>query len=138
MADHRPEVRGRQPESAGDNLRVYLKEMGSVPLLTRQSEIVLCRKIELGMRRVIGSLARHLVVEEELRLMDDQIRRRSVGTDCFVEWEYVPSRRRLEDLRLAIQGIRTSLAEARRLEARRADLPADGVGGRASQRDRRS
>jgi len=118
MADPRPEVRTRQPESSGDNLRVYLKEMGSVPLLTRQSEIMLCRKIELGMRRVIGSLAQCLVLEEELPRMDDQIRRRSVGTDCFFEWEDVPSRRRVEDLRLAIQRIQVSLHEARRLEAR--------------------
>ncbi len=43
MADHRPDVGPLQPESAGDNLRVYLKEMGSVPLLTRQAEIVLAR-----------------------------------------------------------------------------------------------
>jgi hypothetical protein len=82
MADPRPEVRAHQPESTGDNLRVYLKEMGSVPLLTRKSEIVLCRKIEFGMRRVTGSLAQCLVVEEELPRMNDQIRRRSVGTDC--------------------------------------------------------
>jgi RNA polymerase primary sigma factor len=118
MADTRPEIRGRQPESIGDNLRVYLKEMGSVPLLTRRSEIALCRKIELGMRRVIGSLAQCLVVEEELPRMDDQIRRRNVGRDCLFEWEGLPSRRRLEDLRLGIQRIRASSAEARRLEAR--------------------
>ena len=76
MADHRPEVGPLQPESIGDNLRVYLKEMGSVPLLTRQAEIVLARRMERGLRRVIGSLAQCSVVAGELRLLDDQIRQR--------------------------------------------------------------
>ena len=118
MADPRPRIRARQPESSGDNLRVYLREMGSVPLLTRRSEIMLCRKLELGMRRVIGSLAQCPVVEEELPRMDDQIRRRSVGTDCLFEWEGVPSKRRLEELHLGIQRLQASLAEARRLKTR--------------------
>jgi RNA polymerase sigma factor (sigma-70 family) len=79
-----------QAQSDDENLRVYLKQMGAVPLLTRQEEIALSRKMEHGMRRVIGSLARCPVVGEELRLMDD------------------PS----------VTDLRASLAEARRLEVR--------------------
>ena len=65
MADDRPDVGPLQPESAGDNLRVYLKEMGSVPLLTRQAEIVLARRMERGRRRVVGSLAQCEAIEED-------------------------------------------------------------------------
>jgi RNA polymerase primary sigma factor len=118
MADHRSQVGPLRPQSAGDNLRVYLKEMGAVPLLTRQAEIALSRKMELGMRRVIGSLAQCLVVEEELRLLDDHIRRRNLLPACSSGREGVLSSRRLQDVRLAIKRIQASLAEAKRLEAR--------------------
>ena len=48
MTDHRGAVGQLQPESTADNLRVYLREMGSVPLLTRRAEISLARRIERG------------------------------------------------------------------------------------------
>ena len=66
MVDQRSRARPLKPGDGGDNLRVYLREMGAVPLLTRQSEIGLCRRMELGQRRITGSLAQYPVVEEEL------------------------------------------------------------------------
>ena len=72
MADDRSGAVLQQPDSAGDNLRVYLKEMGSTPLLTRQAEIVLARSMEHGHRRVVGTLAQCPLVEDELRLLDEQ------------------------------------------------------------------
>jgi RNA polymerase primary sigma factor len=131
MADLRTQVGPLLTQSAGDNLRVYLREMGSVPLLTRQAEIALARKMERGMRRVIGSLAQCLVVEEELRLLDDHIRRRNLSPEYYFECEGVLSRRRLQELRLAIQRIQASLAEARSLGAR---LPRLKPGGQAYRR----
>jgi len=131
MADDRPDVGPLQPESAGDNLRVYLREMGSVPLLTRQAEIVLARKMERGQRRVVGSLAQCPVVEEELRLLDDQIRQRTLSPECFFEYEGDLSRRRLRAVCLAIERIQASLAEVKRLETRLQRLK---PGGRAHRR----
>ena len=118
MADCRPVVGALQPESAGNNLRVYLKEMGSVPLLTRQEVSVLAREMERGQRRIVGSLAQCSVVEEELRLLDDQIRRRSLSPECYFECDGAPSRRRLRAVRLGIERIRTNLVEVKRLETR--------------------
>jgi RNA polymerase primary sigma factor len=118
MADDRSDVGSLQPESAGDNLRVYLKEMGSVPLLTREGEVVLARKMERGRRRVVGSLVQCPVVEEELRLLDERIRERSLSPGNYFECEDAPPRRRLRAARLAIERIQTSLAEARMLETR--------------------
>jgi len=126
MADDRPDVGPRQPDSAGDNLRVYLKEMGSVPLLTRQAEIVLARKMERGRRRIVGSLVHCPVVEEELRLLDDQIRQRILSPECYFECEGALSRRRLRAVRLAIERIQASLAEVKRLETRLPRLKPDG------------
>ncbi len=118
MADNRLDVAPPPLESAGDNLRVYLKEMGSVPLLTRQAEVVLAREMERGRRRVVGSLAQCSVVEEELRLLHDQIRQRSLSPECYFECDGALSRRRQRAVRLAIERIQTSLAGAKRLESR--------------------
>jgi len=126
MADDRRDVGPIQPESAGDNLRVYLKEMGSVPLLTRQAEIVLARKMERGRRRVVGSLAQCPLVEEELRLLDVQIRQRSLSPECYFECEGALSTRRRRAVRLAIERIQANLAEAKRLDSRLLRLKSGG------------
>jgi len=118
MAYKRPEAGLLQPESIGDNLRVYLKEMGTVPLLTRQKEIVLARQMERGKRRVIGSLAQYPVVEEELRLLDDQIHRRDLTPEFYFDCEGPLSERRLRAIRLAIEQIQANLAGVKRLATR--------------------
>ena len=39
-------------------LRIYLREMRRVPLLTREAEVSLARRIERGQRRILNSLSR--------------------------------------------------------------------------------
>jgi DNA-directed RNA polymerase sigma subunit (sigma70/sigma32) len=39
-------------EGEKDPVRIYLKEMSSVPLLTRKGEVEICKKIEDGMEKV--------------------------------------------------------------------------------------
>ncbi|MBD3869291.1 MAG: sigma-70 family RNA polymerase sigma factor [Acidobacteria bacterium] len=75
MADQREKVGSAVPESTADNLRVYLREMGSLPLLNRQQEITLARRIERGHRRIVGSLAQVPQVGEALEIMagDDSL-----------------------------------------------------------------
>ncbi len=56
-------------EKTNDPVRMYLREMGTVPLLTRDGEISLARKIERGQRAVLISLSRSpLVVNDMIRL----------------------------------------------------------------------
>jgi RNA polymerase primary sigma factor len=43
-----------------DPVRMYMREMGSVELLTRQGEIAIAKRIEAGIRQVLKSLAYHL------------------------------------------------------------------------------
>jgi RNA polymerase primary sigma factor len=131
MANDRPNVAPPQPESAGDNLRLYLKEMGTVPLLTRKAEVVLARRMERGRRRVLGSLAQCRVVEDELRVLDDQIRQRTFSPECHFECAGALSRQRLRSLRLSIERILASLAEVRRARTRLQRLR---PGGRAYRR----
>jgi len=59
-------------EKTNDPVRMYLREMGTVPLLTRDGEIELARRIEHGQHSVMKALARSpLVIREILRLGDE-------------------------------------------------------------------
>jgi len=131
MAD-RSEVAELRPESAGDNLRIYLKQMGSVPLLTRRAEIDLARRMERGQRRVVGSLAQCPVVEDELALLDAQIRQHSLSPECYFDCDGTLSRRRLRAVRLGIERIRDCRTESRRIEARLQRLKPGGPAHRRS------
>jgi len=49
-----------------DPVRLYLREMGSVPLLTREGEVVLAKRIEQGNVLVMKSITRSPVIVKEL------------------------------------------------------------------------
>ena len=49
-----------------DPVRLYLREMGSVPLLTREGEVVLAKRIEQGNVLVMKSVTRSPIIVEEL------------------------------------------------------------------------
>ncbi|MFL6447719.1 MAG: RNA polymerase sigma factor RpoD [Bryobacteraceae bacterium] len=49
-------------DKSNDSVRVYLREMGMVPLLTREGEIELARQIERGQRSVLKALSRSQLV----------------------------------------------------------------------------
>src|SRR3954452_19342575 len=49
-------------EKSNDSVRVYLREMGMVPLLTREGEIELAKQIERGQRSVLKALSRSQLV----------------------------------------------------------------------------
>ena len=49
-----------------DPVRVYLREMGSVPLLTRQGEVDLARRMERGKNQVYRSLTRSRLIIEAI------------------------------------------------------------------------
>jgi RNA polymerase primary sigma factor len=62
-------------EKLTDPVRQYLREMGSVPLLTRQGEIEIARRIERGQTRVIRTLSRTPIAVHEIVSMADEVRR---------------------------------------------------------------
>lgn len=55
-----------EEEGPHDPVRIYLREMAVVPLLTREGEIALAKRIERGRRRLQKALARSPIVVEEL------------------------------------------------------------------------
>jgi RNA polymerase primary sigma factor len=58
-------------EKTNDPVRMYLREMGTVPLLTREAEVVIAKRIERGQVRVLKVLSRQpLIIKEVLALAD--------------------------------------------------------------------
>jgi RNA polymerase primary sigma factor len=57
-----------------DPVRVYLREMGSVSLLTRQTEVALARRMERGNLRVQKALSRSPLVRAMALAIDEDIR----------------------------------------------------------------
>ncbi len=53
-------------EKTSDPVRVYLREMGVVPLLTRESEVVIAKRLERGNMRVLKTVSRSAIVVKEL------------------------------------------------------------------------
>ncbi len=59
-------------DKSNDSVRVYLREMGMVPLLTREGEIELARRIERGQNAVAKALSRsRLIIRTLLSLQSD-------------------------------------------------------------------
>jgi RNA polymerase primary sigma factor len=58
---------GEGPSKIDDPVRLYLMEMGKVPLLTREEEVMLAKQIEKGRHEITTAIARATVTAEELR-----------------------------------------------------------------------
>ncbi|HMD70123.1 MAG TPA: RNA polymerase sigma factor RpoD [Bryobacteraceae bacterium] len=60
-------------EKINDPVRMYLREMGTVPLLTREGEVEIARRIERGQNAVLRSLTRAPLVIQEILAVADQM-----------------------------------------------------------------
>ena len=54
-------------EKTNDPVRMYLREMGTVPLLTREGEVEIAKRIEKGQNVVLRALSRSPLVASELQ-----------------------------------------------------------------------
>ncbi len=61
-------------DKTNDPVRMYLREMGTVPLLTREGEIELAKRIERGQRSIGKALSRSALVVREIIQMAEPIR----------------------------------------------------------------
>ena len=62
-------------EKTDDPVRIYLREMGTVPLLTRDGEVVIAKCIERGHLTVLKSLSRSPVIVREIISLGDQLKK---------------------------------------------------------------
>ncbi len=53
-------------EKTNDPVRMYLREMGTVPLLTREGEVEIAKRIERGQMRVLKAISRSPIVIREV------------------------------------------------------------------------
>src|SRR6185503_16906660 len=62
-------------DKTNDPVRMYLREMGTVPLLTREGEVAIAKRIEQGKLAVIKSISRTPKVTQEVIEMGEQLKR---------------------------------------------------------------
>src|SRR3989442_8121274 len=62
-------------EKTNDPVRIYLREMGTVPLLTRDGEVEIAKQIERGQLTVLKSLSRSPVIVREIISIGYQLKK---------------------------------------------------------------
>src|SRR5207245_2760003 len=62
-------------EKTNDPVRMYLREMGTVPLLTREGEVEIAKRIERGQLRVLKAVSRSPIVIRELLAMGEDLKK---------------------------------------------------------------
>src|ERR1700716_2949076 len=60
-------------DKTNDPVRMYLREMGTVPLLTREGEVEIARRIERGKLAVIKSISRTPLISKKVIHLGDQL-----------------------------------------------------------------
>jgi RNA polymerase primary sigma factor len=61
-------------DKTNDPVRMYLREMGTVPLLTREGEVAIAKRIESGKLAVIKSISRTPMVTRKVLQLGDDLR----------------------------------------------------------------
>jgi RNA polymerase primary sigma factor len=80
-----------------DPVRMYMREMGTVDLLTREGEIVIAKKIEAGLKDMVMALAACPVTIGEILSNADKIASGEIEIDQFVDGLVDPN---AEDIKL--------------------------------------
>jgi len=89
-----PEGDGEALGRIGDPVRMYLREMGTVSLLSREGEVVIAKEIEAGDKQVIDEtlscpLALHYIIDLAEKIQHHEIRVREVVDDIDDDVEYL-------------------------------------------------
>ncbi len=69
-----------------DPVRVYLREMGSVPLLTREGEVTLARKMERGKLRLQKAISRSPLIQTIVLEFAELVRKGAEDVDSYVDF----------------------------------------------------
>jgi RNA polymerase primary sigma factor len=80
---HKPDVGSAHPlERTTDPVKLYLREMGNISLLTREGEISIAKDIERGEKAIIKALSKTRLVLNQVLALEDQIK---IDTLVFFE-----------------------------------------------------
>jgi RNA polymerase primary sigma factor len=75
----------QQPMRYDDPVRMYLREMGKVPLLTREGEVEIARRIEAGERQVVSALFRAEPSVHEIRGLLKKLKEGQLKIEDFIK-----------------------------------------------------
>ena len=107
-----------------DPVRIYLREMGSVPLLTREGEVVIAKRIEQGQLVVMKVITRSPIVIKELIAVGDDLRKGARSIKEVVQFDdeelteariAKKTRQTLEDIDRISELYETALKQAEKL-----------------------
>jgi RNA polymerase primary sigma factor len=74
-------------EKTNDPVRMYLREMGTVPLLTREGEVAIAKRIERGQLLVLKTISRAPIILKEILQIGDDLRNRSRSIKEIVQFD---------------------------------------------------
>ena len=103
-------------EKTNDPVRMYLREMGTVPLLTREGEVEIAKRIERGQLRVLKALSRSPIVIREIVAIGEDLKRgvRSIKEIVLFDEEEITEEvvlNRLKDITGRIDELQQALQE---------------------------
>ena len=115
---------GDESDQGQDLVRTYLRQMSRVPLLTREGEVAIAKRIERGERRVMIALSRSLIVARHVLHLGQVLRNGErelheivvLGSD-LTERQVANRQRRFLD---AVDAVRVALKELTRRQSRAA------------------
>src|SRR6187397_3377563 len=79
-------------DKTNDPVRMYLREMGTVPLLTREGEVAIAKRIERGKKAVLRVIARTPMAAQEVSGLAERLRAGEIAVRdvvVFVEEEVI-------------------------------------------------
>jgi RNA polymerase primary sigma factor len=74
-------------EKTNDPVRMYLREMGTVPLLTREGEVAIAKRIERGQLLVLKTISRAPLILKEIAAVGEDLRRGSRSIKEIVQFD---------------------------------------------------
>jgi RNA polymerase primary sigma factor len=74
-------------EKTNDPVRMYLREMGTVPLLTREGEVAIAKRIERGQLLVLKTISRAPLILKEIVAVGEDLRRGSRSIKEIVQFD---------------------------------------------------
>src|ERR687898_2973651 len=115
-------------DKTNDPVRMYLREMGTVPLLTREGEVEIARRIERGKLSVIKSISRMPAITKAVIRMGDQLHagERTIRELVIFNDEEITDERiveRSKQVQKQIDNVRKSRAVFEKLDEKLAETP---------------
>jgi len=117
-------------EQTDDPIRIYLHEMGVVPLLTREGEVDIAKRIERGQRRVLKVLSRSPIVIREVLAIGEDLKRgiRSIEEIVVFDEEEITEKvlqNGVKDTTCRIAELQKHYKRASQLAGRLSTIPAE-------------